>query len=86
MKYRNRKTIKIYFVYTLVILRLYFFCPKEVYVKFTSRFKKKYQFRKSSSILSSLNVNAKFQEVYIKYTSNFEKKYINLEYLLPVYF
>ena len=45
MNYKNRKKLKRYFVYTSVILYLYFlnfFEIKYIYLKYTSEFGKKY--------------------------------------------
>ena len=86
MKYKNRKR---YFVYTSIILYLYFLTFSEM--KYTSNIllslKRNNLFKKStSSILQSLHINTSILKVYFKYTSKIEKKYFNFKNQLPAYF
>ena len=72
MKYKNKKT-KRDFVYTAIILHLYF-----LYF---------FEFKYNSSIhTSEFEKKLIISEIYFKYTSVFAYKYINLESLLQLYF
>ena len=86
MKYKNRKkNKKSYFVYTSLIIHLYFLTFVEI--TYTSIIHLSVNRNKEIylSILLSFKINTSILKAYFKYTPKFEKKYINLENLLQVY-
>ena len=80
--------MKRYFVYTSIILHLYFlnFVEMKYTSSILSSLKRNILFRSStSSMFLGFKINTSVLKVCFKYTSGFEDKYVSLESLLQTY-